>query len=400
MQSFHYRCQDPSGEVRDGLVDARSELAAREILQARGWKVVRLKSVQGAPTLSPRPSPAPDPAPGPPLSLKDRSLLYLKLSVLTQSGVHILDALEVAARGERPALAELYDGLARLVASGHYLSAAMARSGAFPESQVSLIRLGEESGKLVGVLARLATTCREQQRRRDQLVSSLTYPLFLLGAVGSMVLLLVGYLVPRVNSLIANMGLEMPAFTRLVVGLFEPERLVLALVVGLLVLALVAAAWFSPAGPALRHKLLFETPLRPVTARLLLIDFARNLALLLEVGFDWDRALVLSKSGWEGFDRHLDQFRNDLKNHDLPRAIAGCELFPPVLKGLLETGYESNRIGTFLTLYANLADEEFQLLVEQFFQLFEPLVLLILGAIVGAIVTASFLPMMAMLTQL
>ncbi|MGE0489297.1 MAG: type II secretion system F family protein [Vulcanimicrobiota bacterium] len=400
MQSFHYRCQDQAGEVRDGLVDARSELAAREILLARGWTVVRLKSVQGAPSLAPRPSPDPEPTSSRPLALKDRSLLYLKLSVLTQSGVHILDALEVAARGEHPSLAELYEKLAIQVASGHYLSAAMARSGVFPESQVSLIRLGEESGKLVGVLSRLATACREQQRRRDQLVSSLTYPLFLLGAVGSMVLLLVGYLVPRVNALIANMGLEMPAFTRLVVGLFEPHRLVTALVVGLLVLALALAAWFSPAGPALRHKLLFESALRPLVARLLLIDFARNLALLLEVGFDWDRAVVLSKSGWEGFDRHLDRFRSDLKNHDLPGAIAGCELFPPVLKGLLETGYESNRIGPFLTLYANLADEEFQLLVEQFFQLFEPLVLLILGAIVGAIVTASFLPMMAMLTQL
>ncbi|MCA9791742.1 MAG: type II secretion system F family protein [Candidatus Eremiobacteraeota bacterium] len=400
MQSFHYRCQDQTGEVRDGLVDAKSELVARETLQARGWKVVKLKSVQGAPTLSARPSPDPEPPPGRPLALKDRSLLYLKLSVLTQSGVHILEALEVAARGERPAVAELYDRMATLVASGHYLSQAMARSEAFPESQVSLIRLGEESGKLVGVLARLATTCREQQRRRDQLVASLTYPLFLLGAVGSMILLLVGYLVPRVNALIANMGLEMPAFTRVVVGLFEPHRLAVALIFGLLMSALALAAWFSPVGPALRHKLLFESPLKPVAARLLLIDFARNLALLLEVGFDWDRAVVLSKSGFEGFDRHLDRFRSDLKNHDLPRAIAACELFPPVLKGLLETGYESNRIGQFLTLYANLADEEFQLLVEQFFQLFEPLVLLILGAIVGAIVTASFLPMMAMLTQL
>lgn len=407
MESYRYRCWDEGGNPREGVMDAISELQARQALRRRGWKIVEVRAIgrpgQSGPAGKTRsPALVDSQAEVISLSLRQRSLLFLKLSVLLQAGVTIVEALRSTGRGEVEPIARTCASLERSISQGQYLSAAMARlPGTFERSTISLVQLGEESGRLTAVVGRLADTLKERQQRRERLVSQLTYPIFLLLGVSGMLALLIGFLVPRVNQMLVGLDLEMPWLTRAVVSVFEPKRLLLLGSVAGLILLAGLAAWLSPAGPLLKRRLLFETPvLKETSLRALLGDFCRNLALLLEVGFDWNRALVLSRTGVESFDHDLESFRKGLSERDFAEAVSDCELFPPMLRGLMQVGYETNRLGRLLSLYADLCQQELERRIELLFRLLEPGLLLILGLVVAVVVTASFLPMIGLLDKL
>lgn len=395
MQTHFYRCRDPQRQLKEGLLEAANARQARQTLEDRGWTVLELTRVGGT-------AEAPEsPTGGGLLALDLRARFFLELSILVGSGVHLVEALEFTGGDEEERLAQVCAQIARDVSEGRELSQSMDRSGAFERSSVGLVHLGEKSGRLVGILQRLSANLNERRQRNKRLIGQLTYPLFLAVGVTLMVMLLIGYLVPQVNQLVLSLGVPMPALTQWVVAAFQPRHLMIVMGLGALLAGLLVAAWFSPSGPALRQQVV-ETipPLRRLVGRKLLVDFCRNLTLLLDVGFDWNRALLLTQTGVAFFDRQVEEFRKALCREDFVAALESCDSFDPVLKGLMGVGYESNRITPLLHLYADFSQEEFDQRLELLLSLLEPAVLLILGALVGLVVTASFLPMMGLLTKL
>ncbi|MBI3927605.1 MAG: type II secretion system F family protein [Armatimonadetes bacterium] len=412
MKTYQYRCRDSQGTLHEGLLDADSRDAARAMLQERGWAILSLShgfraSVAAAQASAPPAKTVVASAPEPDCrwTAQQLTLFTLKLGTLLGSGVSIVRALECLAEGEDPAVYEVVTGLLARILKGERLSGAMASyPGVFAAPYQSLIRLGEDTGALVKIVARMAESLRRLESHRARLTAALTYPLFVLVAVGLMSLLLALYMVPQLNHLLVQMGVEMPWLTRAVVALTDPRAMLGAASCALLLGLWLAAARRTPAGKAQLDRLWFELPgLGPVTCQALEIRLSRGLSMMLDAGMSWSRAaelLATPSCGYPFYDESLRQLKVEIESGDFRNAVQRCGAFSPMMAGLILAGAEVNKAGRFLDTYADLAEIELEMTLDTLIHLLEPAVLLFMGAFVGVVVIAAFLPVYELLLTL
>ena len=336
------------------------------------------------------------------LSEHDRCRFLFKLSLLFRSGVPIVESLEAAARDEAKPVSDWIQSVTALVGQGHRISEAIkAKGGGFRGPDIALVRLGEETGRLAMVLERMAESGRRNLDRLAELKAKLTYPLVQLAVLGLLCVLLGAFFGPHLASMVEGLGGTQPALTRWVTFMMSPS--VFGTLVAVLTLLTLTAAltWSTPAGRQFRSLLVDSIPLLSALQReLVTVVFCRNLALLLDCGFDWQRSLQLCQTGSETFDNETDLFRTNLSETDLPTAVEQCANFSSLLQSLLLIGYESQRIPEFLALYANTLEDSIRRRVELLLALLEPALLMFMGCLVGIVVVASFLPVMSLVEQL
>lgn len=394
MQTFEYLCMDDLGARRRGSLKASDLGAAKLELEGRGWVVLSL----GGETFS-------ESSVSPALlklSLQVHSRICLKLSLLMGSGVSIVDALDAAARDESAEVAGWLSSISARVAGGYALSRALEETPAGLEGPViALVRLGEETGRLVHLLSEISESTRTRLERIQELKTKLTYPAIQLAVVGSLCVLLGAYLGPQLASVVEGVGGEAPALTRWVTMAFSPTPMAVLFALGLTVLVTAVSTWSTPAGKQARRQVIESIPpLRTIQSEMLLTLFCRSLAMMLESGFDWRKGLALSGTGHQGFDQAVESFGKKLESSDFKEAVAECDVFPKLLKSLLTLGYEVNRTPMFLNIYAEMLEDSVRLRISVLIALLEPLLLCALGLLVGVVVVASFLPIMSLVEQL
>lgn len=336
------------------------------------------------------------------LTAQDRCRFLFKLSLLFRSGVPIIESLEAAARDEPKPVADWIQDVTALVGQGHRISEAVkAKGGGFADSDVALVRLGEETGRLAMVLERMAESGRRNLDRLAELKAKLTYPLVQLAVLGLLCVLLGAFFGPHLASMVEGLGGTQPALTRWVTFMMSPSVFGTFLAILTLLILTAVLTWSTPAGRQFRSLLLDSIPLLAVLQKeLVTVVFCRNLALLLDCGFDWQRSLHLCQTGSENFDEETELFRTRLSESDFPTAVEQCANFSPLLQSLLLIGYESQRIPEFLALYSNTLEDSIRRRVEVLLTLLEPALLLFMGCLVGLVVVASFLPVMSLVEQL
>ena len=393
MQSYRYLCIDDLGERREGTLEVSSSRRAKEELIARGWSILLLDEeddLLGEDSSSVR------------LSGDEKCRFLDKFATLFDSGITITESLEAAVRNERREMEAWGVGVARLISEGTSLSEALNRNRAgLSASTVAVIRIGERSGRLVSALRQLALNERQKLEQFLALKARLTYPLVQAVILGLLCLLLGCFLGPELTSLVKGLGGEQPLLTSLVL------RLLSGPVVGTFAVILFLGGfslylfWTSPAG---RHFLDEVTPgmpvLGPIYSEIALVRFCRDLGLLLDCGFDWQRSLKLCLTGSNSFDEGTDHFRDNLNSVAFEDAVEQNGNFPRLLKALLITGYEAQKIPQFLELYASMLEESLSRRVELAVALVEPLLLVTVGSMVGLVVVASFLPILSLVHQI
>lgn len=392
MQSFKYLCIDDEGIRRTGSIRARSQREAQRELLDRGWTLLELDREtffdDSRSTLYA-------------LNSEERNRFLLKLSLLFASGVPIVTSLQGTARDEPTHFTEWVESVTSHVEQGHPLSEGLKLNKAgFSEGEIAQVKLGETTGSLSMILQRLAQTGRRRLEKEAELKAKLTYPLVQCVVMGGICLLLGTYLGPQLTGLVESLGGEQPAFTQWVTKLLEPKVVVtMAVVIGG-ALALLFFSWSTPAGRQVRNTLLDQVPpLRYLQQEILGARFCRDLAQLLDCGMDWQRSLRLCTTGSEAFDSETERFRKNLVETDFEVAVREAEHFSRLLKSLLMVGYETQKVPRLLELQAQLLEESVERRLDLFLSLLEPMLLLVVGLMVGVVVVASFLPLMSLVVQ-
>jgi type IV pilus assembly protein PilC len=340
---------------------------------------------------------------------KRRALLafFRSFATLIRAGVPMRRALDVAI--ERAGDGVLRESLRSVLADieqGGALSDAMAkRPRSFAPLYVAMIRAGESGGILDDVLERLAAFLEREGELRKKVRAALAYPVVVLSAALGLVLFLVARIVPMFAQMFEAFHVGLPLSTRLLLGLGaalqQPASWVLATTGAGASAAVVLAVVRSPRGAlALDHVRLRAPVIGPLLSKAITARIARMLATLLRAGVDLVAALeaVRPVAGSPAYARVLARVDAALRAGDpLTAPLATTSLFDPLAVAMIRIGEESGHVDEMLLKVADYFESDVESAIATLGAVVEPLMIGVLGVVVGFIVFSVFLPLYSLI---
>ncbi|NRH43597.1 type II secretion system inner membrane protein GspF [Pseudomonas sp. MS15a(2019)] len=393
MPAYRYLALDGDGRRQRDVIQAESERHARQLLRERG--------------LFPREVQATGPARGTRnragrLDANSRTDFTRQLATLVGAAIPLAEALQMLERQSRQAaLKALLLDLLGQVREGYTLADSLGRHpGTFDPLYLTLVAAGERAGRLGPVLERLADYLERVQRQRHKARTALIYPLALALVSVAVVAGLMTFVVPKLTEQFIHSGLQLPWITRALVAVsdgllvFGPWLLGLVLLVGLGVQRLLRQVEW--------RRRWHRQPLRlPRLGELLrTLDSARltrSLAILIGSGIPVLEGLQVSRATLgnqvlrDALEAAIEQVT---AGTGLGRALDRSGVFPPLLVNMVASGEASGTLDAMLERVADAQERDFNQQVDLALALFEPVLILVLGGVVLAIVLAILLPIM------
>jgi general secretion pathway protein F len=398
MPAFEYVAVDGHGRRQKGIISADSPRSARRELRLRDLMALDVIPVSERAATASRI--------GGRISDKQRVLLVRQLSVLLQSGLPVEQALAAAAEdAATPQTQRVLHAIKTEVTEGGRLADAMAVTPkAFPPLVRSVVAAGELSGRLGDVTERLATYLERSHQLRQKVQAALIYPAVLgIMAVG-MIIAMMLFVVPRLVEQFDLFDADLPLITRLVIGLSETlQSHGLWIALGLAVLAIVMARAIRL--PAIRRSLdrysLSIPVVGPLNRTVCAGRFARVFATLSGSGATVLEALGGAKgaAGNLVFSDAADQIAERVREGgSFASALKATGVFPPMMVHMVSSGEAGRDIPGMMTRAADFLDAEFETGSATLLSLLEPLIIVVLGGLVGLIVLSVMLPILQLNT--
>jgi general secretion pathway protein F len=396
MSTFEYTALDSGGRTCQGVISAATERLVREELQGR--RLVPVSIVPAVEGMSGRIRNRLKPRK---LSVRHLSLITRQLATLVATAP-LEEALRtIALQTDNPHLRRVLTATHESVLEGFRLSGAMARQdAAFPPLYRAMVAAGESSGALPTILERLADLLERDEQARSRLKIALVYPAALTLTALTVIAALVVFVVPKVVDQFDSMGQRLPLLTRVIIFVSDVAR-----DWGWLFLLLFAAGIIGLA-QALRRpdmRLRFDAALLrlPVAGKLIrnvnAARLARTLSTMIASGVPVLEGLLLTVPTVS--NRALRQATLVMattirEGGSLSGAMRRADIFPPILIYMTASGESSGRMDDMLGRAAEYLEREFQTFVALALSLLEPIIIVVMGAVVTLIVLAILLPIL------
>ena len=396
-QTFRYEALDSGGAVQKGTIDAESADAAAATLATRQMVPLNVsRSGQGMqreiriPGLRRK------------TSLRDMAVLTRQFAAMTASGLSLLRTLAILEeQTTRPQLVEALGRVRQDVQKGLTLSAALAaHPEQFPILMTSMVAAGETGGFLDEALDRIAKMYESDAALRAKIKSALTYPLVVLGFSLLMMIGVIWFIVPIFEGMFASLGGNLPLPTRIMVTLSHSLFWWLPLSVVLSVVGVRAYARARRTRPGFRartDRIKLRLPVfGTLISKMAISRWARNLGTLLSVGVPVTQALEMvgATSGNAVIEEAMIEVRDAVRTGSpMSRPLARHAVFPPMVVQMLEVGEESGRTSEMLDKAADFYDDEVKNATESLTSTLEPLMVVVIGAVIGVMVVCLYLPM-------
>lgn len=261
-----------------------------------------------------------------------------------------------------------------------------------------MVKAGESGGMLAEVLDRLAGFLEDSERLRKKVKSAMTYPVIVICIALAITTFLIVKVVPVFGSIFADFGAKLPAPTQFLIDLSDFIRSYWYIIVGIMVgIFYSIRAWVkSKSGAEQWDRWKLKLPVfGPLTHKICMTRFARTFAQLIRSGVPILEVLhiVGDTSGNSVVTNALRGVSTDVeKGEHLTAALSRQSIFPPMMLRMVSAGEATGKIDTMLEKMADFWDEEIEATLAALTSLLEPLLIVVLGIIVGGIVIAMFLP--------
>jgi general secretion pathway protein F len=327
-------------------------------------------------------------------------LVFIRtLSFLLAAGIPLDRCLTVSAQlCESPVLRQALEEVLRAIKGGKSLSAALEQyPSLFPTFYVSLIRAGEASGNLAGVCTQLADYQESVNELRSNLVSAMIYPALLLVVGGASVVFLLEFVVPKFASVFEQAGAALPLPTQVLLfvsGALQKTWWLAVILVPAIILVLQHYLGKGPGRKQLDHFILRVPRLGSVIERIQVSRFSRSMGTLLQGGVPLVHSLEIARQvvGNQKLADAVEQVRQGVKQgKGVVRPLEETQAFPPLSIHLLGVGEETGRLDAMFLQVANLYERETRTAIKNLVALFEPLMILAMGLVVGSIVVSILL---------
>ena len=389
--AFRWRGLDSQGQPQSGQIQAMNADLARVQLRRQGLQQVQVQRLWWSPQDT--------------IKAKDLAVMTRQWSAMLRAGVPVVQALGMLCRSmNSKGLVAVMQGVRSDVEAGVALHVALAkRPQHFSGLYVHMVQAGEAAGILDTMMERLSLTLEKNEAMRSKIRSALMYPIaVMLVALGILVMILV-LVVPVFQDVFQSFGAELPLATQVVVGLSNALVRVwpVALPVGLLLMW--AAQQNSPAANRVRQWLarwwLRWPVLGPLLTTAVVARWAQTLSALLAAGVPLPEALGPTAQACDHpvFERTTMQLqRRVVQGHSLSDSMAQSRRFPAMIVQLCATGEETGALHSLLGRAGGLMESELDDQVNGLSSLLEPLIIVVLGGFIGAILVAMYLPIFSL----
>ena len=332
---------------------------------------------------------------------KDIAMFSRQLATMMKSGVPIVMALEIIASGQKnPSMKKMVNGLKGDIEGGASIYEALSEYPVqFDELYRNLVRAGESSGVLETVLETIATYKENIESIKGKIKKALFYPATIIAVAIIVCAVLLVFVVPTFRDSFKDFGADLPAFTELVFGLSEYMvkwwwlfGIAVAIAAGVFM-------FFYKRSLALKHfidRMMLKIPvIGQVLHNSSIARFARTLGVTFRAGVPLVEALdsVAGATGNTVYEQAVHRMKNDVAvGYPVNVAMKQVNLFPNMVVQMTAIGEESGALDAMLFKVAEFYEEEVNNAVDALSSLIEPMVMVIIGTMVGAIVIAMYLP--------
>ncbi|TCT24696.1 type II secretion system F family protein [Thermomonas haemolytica] len=391
LEEFVWQGRDQRGKVMKGEQLARNANLLRAELRKQGINPTMVK---------PKPKPLFGGA-AKKISSRDIAVFSRQIATMMKSGVPIVQALEIIGGGNKnPAMKKMVNSLRNDIEGGASIYEAMSQFPVqFDELYRNLVRAGEASGVLETILETIANYKENIESIKGKIKKALFYPATVIAVAILVCAVLMVYVVPIFKSTFADFGADLPAFTNLVFGISD-IMVKWFWLIGIIVGAGIGFFIFSyKRSSKLQHtvdRLLLKIPvIGKVLHESAIARFARTLAVTFKAGVPLVEALdsVAGATGSMVYEQAVLKMKDDVAvGYPVNVAMKQVNLFPHMVVQMTAIGEEAGALDTMLYKVAEFYEEEVSNTVDALSSLIEPMVMVVIGGLVGSIVIAMYLP--------
>ena len=393
MTTFAYQARDSSGKMISGVQEALNEDNAINTLMTRGLMVLSIQQKAGAKATAPKGK----------VTETDLVLFTRQLATMVDAGLPLVAGLtalyEQADPKKQAGLRRVVGEVTALVQQGDsFFEAISKHPRIFSRLYVSMVKAGESGGLLAEILDRLACFLESAARLKKKIKSAMTYPVIVICIALSITTFLIVKVVPIFGDIFKDFGANLPAPTQFLLDLSALIRGNWYYIVGTGFAVFYGCRAFvrSEKGSQLWDRWKLKLPIfGPLVHKICMTRFARTFAQLIRSGVPILEVMdiVGETSGNFVVADAIKHVSADVEKGDhLASSLGRQPIFPPMLIRMVSAGEATGKIDTMLEKMADFWDEEIEAILSALTSLIEPLLIVVLGVIVGGIVIAMFLP--------
>lgn len=387
MTKFAYSAIDPQGAPVEGVTKAETIGAARAILVEQNLYPTKIEESRGLLDFELTKE-----------KVKKKELMNFtrQLAVFVKAGIPITDALvTIGDETEDVALRRALSGMIDALRNGGLLSAAAAEhETVFPAYYVGILQSAELSGQLDSALESLADYLEREIDTRSKIVGALSYPLVVMVMAFGTVLLLAGYVLPQFKPLFEELGAELPLPTRMMLFASRFFTDLWFITAGVLVLLISTILFLMkhPTGKLWSQRLSLKVPvIRGIVEYALLERFCRILGTMIRAGVSLPDGLKTTTEATSNvvFQERLEVAREQmLEGRGFSGPLIDTELFPGAAKQMFKVGEETGTLDEQLEVASIYFDRELESRIKKMTTMFEPIMIVFVGAVVGFVALA------------
>ena len=386
---FIWEGKDKRGNKVRGKALAINEAALRADLRRQGVAATRVKTQStlfrsGGKILS-----------------EDIAVFSRQLATMMAAGIPMVQAFEIVGNGhEKPAMQKLILDIKTNIEGGSTLHESLAKFPLyFDDLFVNLVEAGEQAGALETLLDKIATYKEKTEALKKKIKKALFYPTAVLFVAIIVTVILLIFVIPQFESLFKGFGADLPAFTQLVVNMsrfMQNQGWLLLILVGAGVWAFM---YFKKRSRNMRRfldRMLLKFPvIGPIMVKAAIARFSRTLSTMFAAGVPLVEAMqsVAGATGNIVYEEATLRMKDEVATGQrLQRAMENTGLFPNMVVQMIAVGEESGALDTMSSKVADFYESEVDGAVDNMSSLLEPLIMAILGVLVGGMVIAMYLP--------
>lgn len=400
MPSFVWKGKNRFGAFQEGVLIADTRDAAVATLRRQNIQVANIREKGKEVRLMPKLPRG--------VASKRVAIFTRQFSVMLDAGLPLVQCLEILGEQEEDrTFREIIQAVRTDVESGASLADAMRKHPkAFNNLYVSMIQAGEAGGILDVILQRLALYIEKVVRLQSQVKSALVYPVSVLLIAAGVVYIILWKVIPVFSQLFAGLGGELPWLTQVVVDAsnFVGRFGWLVIIAAIVLYFAIRQYHKTHGGRRIIDSLLLKIPIIGMLLRKIAVArFCRTLATLTSSGVPILDGLEITArtSGNAVIEDAIMAVRKAVEEgKTLSGPLADTKVFPPMVVQMINVGEQTGALDQMLSKIADFYEEEVDTAVAGLMKLIEPLMIVILGSIIGTIVTAMYLPMYAILNKI
>jgi len=412
MPKFKYVAMDSNGAEKEGVVEAASQTQAIAKIRSQDMFPTRVVEV-GAGGSAKKVSGSAKGGMSKEIKLpsfmakkvkaKDLTVFTRQLATLVDAGLPLLRGLKILLKQEKhPALREALEGMGDAVEGGSTFSEALAQyPKTFDNLFVNMVRAGEAGGVLDVVLSRLSEFMEKAEKVKGKVKSAMVYPVVVLLAAFGILAFMLTSVIPKFESIFNDLleGAQLPGITRFVIALSNGvKNNGLMIFVGIVIFVVLYKMWVrTKKGRFIMDKVSLKAPVfGDLFTKTAVSRFSRTLGTLMSSGVPVLQALniVRDTSGNAVIAKAIQQVHDNVKEGDnMAMPLEASKVFPGMVVSMVDVGEETGALPEMLARIADNYDDEVDAAVEGMTSVIEPIMIVMLAAIIGTIVIAMFLPL-------